>query len=587
MMRLPACPSLLAALALVLTAPSASASIRYVDVNLTTGANDGTSWANAYRTVDGVSVALTAAIAGDEIWVAQGTYKPTSTLTRTIYVTLKTGVAVYGGFAGGETALAQRNVSANVTTLSGDLVGDDGSALFNDNSFHVINGNGAGATAILDGFVVTGGNANSSANQDRGGGILMLTGSNATIRNCIFRNNRCTFGGGAGYINSSSPTFTDCRFENNNGANFGGAFDQATGVGTVFTRCVFTGNTAARAGAIEIFSSSPVKCYDCIFYNNTSTGSGGGGAVFVSGSSPSFRNCTIYGNTSTVSAAAGFISSGSTVEIANCIVWGNTGPGGAQAALNQLNGTTYNVSYSCVQGAFAGTGNIAVNPSFVNAAGGDFHLPITSPCIDAANNTLIPPGLTVDFDLRPRLADEPSVPNTGGGVGQYADMGVYELPVPTMALYCAGDGFLIQCPCGNNSAFLGNEGCLHSLGQGGILLGGGSARISNDTVVLTGSQMPNGPCLYFQGDAQAGGGVGVQFGDGLLCVAGTILRLGVVTNFAGTSQFPNGGPSVSVSGLVTNPGSVRNYQVWYRDAAAFCTAATNNLTSAVTITWEL
>src|SRR5262249_23753664 len=157
----------------------------------------------------------------------------------------------------------------------------------------------ASSTAILDGFTVTGGNANSTANQDRGGGILLLASSNATIRNCVFASNRCTFGGGAGYINASSPTFTDCRFENNLGGSFGGAFDQATNVGTIFTRCIFSGNSAARAGAIEIFSSSPVKVYDCLFFNNTCTGSGGGGAVFVSSSAAVFRNCTIVGNFAT------------------------------------------------------------------------------------------------------------------------------------------------------------------------------------------------------------------------------------------------------------------------------------------------
>ncbi len=572
---------------LALLASFSAASTRYVDVNLASGANDGTSWANAYRTVDGVSVALTAAVAGDEIWVAQGVYKPTATLTRTIYVTLKTGVGVYGGFNGTETLLAQRNVALNVTTLSGDLAGDDGSNIFTDNSQHVINGNSATATAILDGFIVTGGNANGANPQDRGGGILLQSASNATIRNCIFRNNRCTFGGGAGYINSSSPTFTDCRFENNFGASFGGAFDQATSVGTVFTRCVFTGNTAARAGAIEIFSNSAVKVYDCIFYGNSCTGSGGGGAIFVSGSSPSFRNCTIFGNTSTVSAAAGFIASTSNVEVANCIVWANTGPGGAQALANQLNGTTYNVSYSCVQGNSPGTGNIAVDPQFVNSAGGDFHLPIGSPCIDAANNTLVPPALATDFDLRPRLADEPTVPNTGGGASQYADMGVYELPVPSIGFYCSGDGIGTPCPCGNNSAFLSGEGCLSSVGLGGLLLATGTARYSNDTVLLQGTQMTNGPCLYFQGTAQQAGGAGLAFGDGLLCISGTIVRLGVVTNVAGASQFPSGGPSLSVAGLVSGPGAVRNYQIWFRDAAAFCTAATNNLSSAVSIVWEM
>lgn len=580
-------PRLLPSGAVLLFVAPAFAATRFVDVALATGANNGSSWADAYRGVDAVSTALTQAVAGDEIWVAQGTYKPTATLTRSISITLKTGVAVYGGFAGGETLLSQRNVALHPTTLSGDLSGNDGSSIFTDNSFHVVNGNSASATAILDGFLVTGGNADTSGgNQDRGGGILMLTNSNGTVRNCIFRANRCTFGGGAGYINASSPTFTDCRFENNVGGSFGGAFDQSTNVGTVFTRCVFTGNSAGRAGAIEIFSSSPVKVYDCLFYGNSCSASGGGGAVFVSGSSPSFRNCTIFGNSSTSSAAAGFIASTSTVEISNCIVYGNTGPGGAQAAINQLSGTTYAVTYSCVQGTFAGTGNIAVDPQLVNVAGFDFHPTIASPCIDAGNNALIPPALSTDLDNRPRQSDEPTVPNTGAGASPIVDMGAYEFQAPVIALFCSGDGGGTQCPCGNNAPFTSGRGCLSSLGVGALLGASGTARLSNDTLVLAGTQMTNDLCVYFQGTTQAGGGFGATFGDGLVCLAGTLTRLSTVTNVAGASQFPSGGPTISAQGGVNAVGSVRHYQAWFRDTAAFCQADTFNLSNAVSVTWE-
>jgi hypothetical protein len=567
---------------------SASANTRFVNVGLTTGANNGTSWADAFQGVDGIQAGITAAVPGDEVWVAQGLYKPTATTARTISINLKSGVSILGGFAGTETASSQRDFTAHVTILSGDLNGDDGSNLFNDNSFHVLNGVSAPASAVIDGFTVTGGNANSSANNDRGGGILLLSGSNGTIRNCIFRANRCTFGGGAGYINASSPTFTDCRFENNVGGNFGGAFDQATNVATNFTRCVFSGNSAGRAGAIEIFSSSPVKVYDCLFFNNTATASGGGGAVFVSASTPSFRNCTIFGNTSTANAAAGIINSGSSVEVSNCIVYGNTGPGGAQGPTNQLGGSPYNVTYSCVQGGFAGTGNINANPTLANTGGGDFHLTLASPCIDAGNNATTPPGLSTDPDGRPRLADEPTVPDTGAGTAPIVDMGAYEFPVPSVMLYCAGDGASgVTCPCGNNSAFFFDEGCVNSLGLGGRLRTNGVARINADTLVLAGDQMPNASCLYFQGTTQVNSGGGAAFGDGLRCAGGAVVRLGTKTNVAGASQYPAAGdPSISVRGGITSPG-VRNYQIWYRNAAIFCTSSTFNLTNAAQVTWEL
>jgi len=268
-------------------------------------------------------------------------------------------------------------------------------------------------------------------------------------------------------------------------------------------------------------------------------------------------------------------------------VYGNTGPGGAQGATNQLSGATYNASYSCVQGGFVGTGNISADPLLANPGAGDFHVTLASPCIDAGNNALIPPGLTTDLDGRPRLQDEPTVADTGAGTAPIVDMGAYELPVPHVVAYCAGDGFGTPCPCGNSSPVFADEGCLNSFGLGGRLRTTGSARIQNDTLVLVGDQMPNAACLYFQGTTQVNGGLGNPFGDGLRCVAGTVVRLGTKVNAGGASQYPAGlDASVSLRGNVTAP-AVRNYQAWYRNAASFCQPETFNLTNAVSVTWEL
>ena len=131
-------------------------------------------------------------------------------------------------------------------------------------------------------------------------------------------------------------------------------------------------------------------------------------------------------------------------------------------------------------------------------------------------------------------------------------------------------------------------GCLHSFGTGGLLDSGGVARIAADTLVLQGSGMTNSSCLYFQGTTQVNGGLGSHFGDGLRCAGGTVIRLGTKTNVGGASQYPEGGdPSVSVRGNVTVPGSVRTYQVWYRNSAAFCTPDGFNLTNGLAVTWEM
>jgi len=106
-------------------------------------------------------------------------------------------------------------------------------------------------------------------------------------------------------------------------------------------------------------------------------------------------------------------------------------------------------------------------------------------------------------------------------------------------------------------------------------------------VSLRGSGMPNSAALYFQGTTQGGAGLGTVFGDGLRCAAGSVVRLGTATNAAGGSAYPFGTfPSVSVKGFITAPGT-RTYQVWYRNAAAFCTASTFNLSNGVSIVWHL
>jgi hypothetical protein len=114
----------------------------------------------------------------------------------------------------------------------------------------------------------------------------------------------------------------------------------------------------------------------------------------------------------------------------------------------------------------------------------------------------------------------------------------------------------------------------------------GVASVANDTLVLHGSGMPNGPCLYFQGTAQQSAGAGIPFGDGLLCAGGAILRMGVKFNTGGWSANPSGGsPNVSVVGTVPASGGTRTYQIWYRQANGFCTPATFNLTNGVQVDW--
>lgn len=152
--------------------------------------------------------------------------------------------------------------------------------------------------------------------------------------------------------------------------------------------------------------------------------------------------------------------------------------------------------------------------------------------------------------------------------------------------FCFGDGTGNACPCGNFGAAA--HGCANSVAaSGALLVASGTASLAIDSVTLQGSGMPNSSALYFQGTVQQAGGLGSTFGDGLRCTAGSVVRLGTKSNVAGASQFPSGGDlTVSAKGLVLAPGT-RHYQVWYRNAATFCTSSTFNLSNGVTITWSL
>src|SRR5690606_20500191 len=106
-----------------------------------------------------------------------------------------------------------RNWVTNMTTLSGEI----GGAGNGDNSYHVIynNNNGLNSTAVLDGFTITGGNANDDDYPNSDGGGMFNSNSSPTATNCSFSGNSANFSGGGMYNSSSSPTVTNCSFSGN------------------------------------------------------------------------------------------------------------------------------------------------------------------------------------------------------------------------------------------------------------------------------------------------------------------------------------------------------------------------------------
>jgi hypothetical protein len=153
-------------------------------------------------------------------------------------------------------------------------------------------------------------------------------------------------------------------------------------------------------------------------------------------------------------------------------------------------------------------------------------------------------------------------------------------PNPAGMPYCFGDGSSATCPCGN-VGMTGN-GCPSSVNAAGATLAGtGIASLAADSFVLHGSGMPDSAALYFQGTTQ----IDAAFGDGKRCAGGAVIRLGTKINSGGASHYPSGAdPLVSVKGAVS-AGTVRDYQVWYRNSALFCTPSTFNLTNGSGVTW--
>lgn len=265
--------------------------IIYVKTNVT-GNGNGTSWANAYTSLQ---PALAAATSGKQIWVAKGTYKPTTGTDRTVSFQMKNGVKIYGGFAGTETSIGQRanygSGEANETILSGDI----GTAeVSTDNSYHVISNSGIDSTALLDGFTITGGQADNYSEQNpvpaEGGGILN-SNSSPVINQCCFIGNYAYFGGGI--LNfECSPKITNCTFESDSALHQGGAIFNYHTLLTL-TDCTFTGNRANEGGAICNFVNNSLFIEHSSFFNNT--GESGGG-IYNYQSNPSVDGCVFEGN---------------------------------------------------------------------------------------------------------------------------------------------------------------------------------------------------------------------------------------------------------------------------------------------------
>lgn len=324
--------------------------------------------------------------------------------------------------------------------------------------FTTINGNGAyhavqcvsgeDANTILEGFTITGGNANGSSAPDNCGGGMLNSGSSPTVLNCVFTGNAAAAGGGMDNENSS-PTVTNCSFTSNTASGGGGGMRNAYSSNPTVTNCTFTTNSTDThgGGLVNVLSSSP-KLTNCTFSGN-GAGGHGGGMINSVGCSPAITNCTFSSNTAVVDGGGMFNNDNSNPAVTNCnFLYNSAGDGGGMFNNNnsypfvtncilwndtpdEISNSTSSpiVTYCDVNipsGTYPGTGNINANPGFSGAiiAGrpecSNYLSSSASPCVDAGDNNA--PNLPdTDMGGQPRVIDGDVDGNST------VDMGAYEL----------------------------------------------------------------------------------------------------------------------------------------------------------------
>lgn len=391
---------------------------------------------------ESIQAAIDAAGPGDEIEVAPGTYAELIDF-------------------GGKAITLRSSAGAEVTTIDGQGAGRTVSCT-----------SAEGPGTVLEGFTITGGS------EVAGGGMRVENGSPA-VAACIFTGNTATYGAalynldssptlvgctfvdnaatvraGAIYNNNSSPVAGDCMFIRNQ-AGSGGAVYVSTGTPS-FTNCVFAGNVASFGGALFNINASNPVLLNCALAGNEA---GSGGAIFNNTGAPRLINCTLSGNSGSGGGLSTLFGGPSLV---NCVLWANTP--------DQILADAAAVAYCCVQGGFAGTGNIDADPMLLGipAPGldgqwgtpdddyGDLRLGPGSACADAGNNWGVPADAAdrdgdgntgelfpVDLAGGPRFAADRAGFDQGCGAPVVVDMGAYEAaggPAEVLGADVTGDG---------------------------------------------------------------------------------------------------------------------------------------------------
>ncbi len=449
----------------------------YVNASVSGGTRDGTSWANAYASL---SIALAMAHCSNikSIKVAAGTYKPTkkpfndgvemtTTDARDIAFHIPDGVTIEGGY---NATIGSRDITANVTTLSGDINGNDvvsgtGATLSitgnTENAYHVVlvsAGSLSSGIVMIDGFSITGGNANGNStirvNSDvfyryNGGGIYTLNGTN-TLSNNTLSGNAASYSGAGIYTDQGTNTISNNTLSGN-AAGEGGGIYTYQGTNTINNNTL-SGNSASSGGGIYTNQGTNTINNNTLSGNAASNSGGGiltnqgtntlsnntlsgnaassGGGIFTAEGTNTLSNNTFSGNAAKT-YGGGIWTAGGTNTLNNNIFWGNkkgtdARVAGADYSVTGTNGNTFKNNllqlasnkYTDVNVNGLGTGAtgnlFAQDPLFVSTT--DLRLQAKSPCINAGITGKGIPTTDIIGTSRPQ----------GAGI----DIGAYEYFVP-------------------------------------------------------------------------------------------------------------------------------------------------------------
>lgn len=280
--------------------------VRYVNLSAI-GANDGTSWDNAFTDLQ---TALDSAMSDDQIWIASGIYRPGgSTPDVSSVFTIRKNLSIYGGFSGTETYLEERDPKGNPTVLSGDINEDDITADFgnnkSDNTRHVIYVDSLLSPVVIDRVTIEGGNTldagNASIYNRSGGGLYAM--SPVLLNQCHITSNFGREGGGIYFDNKASASrVMNCIFSYNKTTQRGAGLYAVYANDILISNSTFTDNQTERGAIYPAFCNN-VLIENCLFQENHTTAFNGGAIFSFQNTNLVIRKCDFFRNSAVFGGA--------------------------------------------------------------------------------------------------------------------------------------------------------------------------------------------------------------------------------------------------------------------------------------------